>query len=100
MYFGSLGSDIISIDKDTVFAEGGEGSDVYIVSDDISGSILISNKSEDKQLDVLTISSKDNVSLNRESYNLKLSITKRSSSITEVDNIVIENYFRYWNISI
>lgn len=93
VFFGSLGSDIISIDKDTVFAEGGEGSDVYIVSDDISGSILISNKSEDKQLDVLTISSKDNVSLNRESYNLKLSITKRSSSITEVDNIVIENYF-------
>jgi hypothetical protein len=54
MVFGSLGDDIINFDRGTVFARGGNGSDVYSIDNNIeSKEVNIDNKSEDKKLDIL-----------------------------------------------
>ncbi|WP_341823962.1 ankyrin repeat domain-containing protein [Wolbachia endosymbiont (group A) of Udea olivalis] len=52
--FGSSGDDIINFDQGTMFAKGGEGRDVYFVSNDISSkAVKIDNNSNDKKLDIL-----------------------------------------------
>ncbi|WP_395460337.1 ankyrin repeat domain-containing protein [Wolbachia endosymbiont (group B) of Myelois circumvoluta] len=54
MVFGSSGDDIINFDQGTMFAKGGEGRDVYFVSNDISSkAVKIDNNSNDKKLDIL-----------------------------------------------
>ncbi|MCA7010493.1 ankyrin repeat domain-containing protein [Wolbachia endosymbiont of Tribolium confusum] len=54
MVFGSSGDDVINFDQGTMFARGGEGSDVYFISNDInSREVKIDNNSNDKKLDIL-----------------------------------------------
>ncbi|WP_265028006.1 ankyrin repeat domain-containing protein [Wolbachia endosymbiont (group A) of Calamotropha paludella] len=57
MVFGSLEEDVINFDQGTMFARGGEGSDVYIIGNDInSREVKIDNNSSDKKLDTLFMS--------------------------------------------
>lgn len=91
---GSSGTDVINFDKQTVFAEGGEGQDVYITSDTPGENIVtINNKSEDKKFDILSVQSIDDVSLEQEGDDLSLFIEKKVNNTTEIDDVVIENYF-------
>ncbi|KHO02170.1 hypothetical protein JS61_08070 (plasmid) [Rickettsia felis] len=94
MFIGSSGTDVINLDKQTVFAEGGEGQDVYITSDTPGENIvIINNKSEDKKFDILSVQSIDDVSLEQEGDDLSLFIEKKVNNTTEIDDVVIENYF-------
>ncbi len=94
MFIGSSGTDVINLDKQTVFAQGGEGQDIYIVSNEPGESIVtIDNKSEDEKLDILSVSSIDDVSLEQEDNDLSFFIEKQVNHTTEIDNVVIENYF-------
>ncbi|WP_341793893.1 hypothetical protein [Rickettsia endosymbiont of Ceutorhynchus obstrictus] len=95
MVIGSSGVDVINLDKQTVFAEGGEGQDVYIASNAPGETAVnIDNRSEDKKLDILSVQSIDDVSLEQKDDNLSLLIEKKvNHTTTERDNIIIENYF-------
>ncbi|WP_338477023.1 ankyrin repeat domain-containing protein [Wolbachia endosymbiont (group A) of Nomada hirtipes] len=54
MMFGSSGDDIINCDQETMFARGGNGSDVYVIGSDVGKrEVIIDNNSDDKKLDVL-----------------------------------------------
>ncbi|MCC8369368.1 MAG: ankyrin repeat domain-containing protein [Rickettsia endosymbiont of Oxypoda opaca] len=94
MFIGSSGTDVINLDKQTVFAEGGEGQDVYITSDTPGENIVtINNKSEDKKFDILSVQSIDDVSLEQEGDDLSFFIEKKVNNTNEIDDVVIENYF-------
>ncbi|WP_264735341.1 ankyrin repeat domain-containing protein [Wolbachia endosymbiont (group A) of Rhinocyllus conicus] len=54
MFFGSSEDDIINFDQGAIVARGGDGSDVYFISNDInSREVKIDNNSNDKKLDIL-----------------------------------------------
>lgn len=94
MLFGSSGTDIINLDKQTVFAKGGAEGDIYVVSNDmVERTQIIDNKSEDRKLDILSVQSIDDVSLEQEEDNLSFFIKKEANDMAKVDNIVIKNYF-------
>lgn len=94
MFIGSSGTDVINFDKQTVFAEGGEGQDVYIASNTPGeNTVTIDNRSEDKKFDILSVQSIDDVSLEQEGDDLTLFIEKRVNNTTEIDDVIIENYF-------
>ncbi|WP_342260183.1 hypothetical protein [Candidatus Tisiphia endosymbiont of Metellina segmentata] len=93
-HFGSDGKDVITLDKHTQFALGGEGSDIYIVSNDMDmGTVIIDNGSRHKELDVLMVQSIDNVSLVSQGNNLNILIKKTNGHLVKIDNIIIRNYF-------
>lgn len=57
MIFGSSGNDIINLDQGSVFAKGGNGSDIYIIGSGIGEKdVVIDNDSDDKKLDMLLVS--------------------------------------------
>ncbi|MCJ7454469.1 MAG: ankyrin repeat domain-containing protein [Wolbachia endosymbiont of Homalodisca vitripennis] len=54
MVFGSLEDDVINFDQGTMFASGGGGSDVYVITDDINNKeVKIDNNSDDEKMDTL-----------------------------------------------
>ncbi|MFT4327658.1 MAG: ankyrin repeat domain-containing protein [Wolbachia pipientis] len=56
MVFGSSGDDVINFDQGTMFARGGKGSDVYVITDDINNKeVKIDNNSDDEKVDTLFI---------------------------------------------
>ncbi|WP_265042240.1 ankyrin repeat domain-containing protein [Wolbachia endosymbiont (group B) of Melanostoma mellinum] len=56
MVFGSFGDDVINLDQGTIFAKGGEGSDLYFVSGDMdSEKVKIDNNSDDRSLDAISM---------------------------------------------
>ncbi|MFP3012711.1 MAG: ankyrin repeat domain-containing protein [Rickettsia sp.] len=94
MLIGSSGTDVINFDKQTVFVEGGEGQDVYIISNTPGEStVTINNKSEDRKFDILSVQSIDDVSLEQEGSDLSFFIEKKVNHTTEIDTIIVENYF-------
>ncbi|WP_395461032.1 ankyrin repeat domain-containing protein [Wolbachia endosymbiont (group B) of Ablattaria laevigata] len=56
MVFGSSGEDIINFDQRSMFARGGNGSDMYVIdSNTEKREIIIDNNSGDKKLDMLVM---------------------------------------------
>ncbi len=56
MVFGSSGEDIINFDQRSMFARGGNGSDMYVIdSNTEKREIIIDNNSDDKKLDMLVM---------------------------------------------
>ncbi|WP_338405958.1 ankyrin repeat domain-containing protein [Wolbachia endosymbiont (group A) of Longitarsus flavicornis] len=56
MVFGSSGDDVINFDQGTIFARGGKGSDVYVITDDINNKeVKIDNNSDDEKVDTLFV---------------------------------------------
>lgn len=56
MVFGSSGDDVINFDQGTMFARGGKGSDVYVITDGINNKeVKIDNNSDDEKMDTLFI---------------------------------------------
>ncbi|WP_338406603.1 ankyrin repeat domain-containing protein [Wolbachia endosymbiont (group A) of Longitarsus flavicornis] len=56
MVFGSSGEDIINFDQRSMFARGGNGSDMYVIDSNIEKrEIIIDNNSDDKKLDMLVM---------------------------------------------
>jgi len=56
MVFGSSGDDVINFDQGTMFARGGKGRDVYVITDDINNKeVKIDNNSDDEKMDTLFI---------------------------------------------
>ncbi len=54
MVFGSSGDDVINFDQGTMFARGGKGRDVYVITDDINNKeVKIDNSSDDEKIDTL-----------------------------------------------
>ncbi|WP_425385343.1 ankyrin repeat domain-containing protein [Wolbachia endosymbiont (group B) of Schoenobius gigantella] len=52
--FGSSGDDAINFDQGTIFARGGKGRDVYVITDDINNKeVKIDNNSDDEKIDTL-----------------------------------------------
>ncbi|RDD34026.1 Ankyrin repeat [Wolbachia endosymbiont of Cylisticus convexus] len=83
MVFGSLEDDVINFDQGTMFARGGNGSDIYVIdSNTEKGEIIIDNNSDDKKLDTMLMQEVPREFKTQE-FNLYLG-----------DNVVVKDYFR------